>query len=87
MHTQRIETPSSDESDVLNPIKIRESAYQYEIPASEKPFLNELNQTWKATKPFEEKKVLVNAHLTLITLDLVGARYLDPIFATLAQAG
>lgn len=55
----------------LSPIVILENAYQQEIPATERPLLNELNETWKVTRPFSEKKVLVNAHLTLITLDLV----------------
>jgi len=65
MNTQRGDTS------ILNKIEILEGAYQHKISISERRLLHALNESWKVTRPLEGKKVLVNAHLTLITLDLI----------------
>lgn len=52
-------------------IKQLESAYFQEITKEDIACLNALEQEWQLTKPFENKKILINFHLTSITLVLI----------------
>ncbi|MBP9726712.1 MAG: hypothetical protein KBD83_04530 [Gammaproteobacteria bacterium] len=50
------------------PSEILENAYKDEIKEEERFFLSELEREWMQSKPFLGKKILINAHMTLITL-------------------
>lgn len=56
------------EVDSSRVFRILESAYENEIKEEERCFLAELEREWQLTKPFKGRKILINAHMTLITL-------------------
>lgn len=58
---------------ITNPSKVSKTLHNAcnEIKENDKPCLNKIGSTWSKTKPLAGKKVLVNIHMTLITLDMI----------------
>lgn len=53
---------------IKTPATILEDAYRKEIKEEERFLLAQLESEWKESRPFANRKILINGHMTLITL-------------------